>query len=69
MLGEVGVEELGFVHHVSGISDVGLQLLIEGEGEVEFIQRLPVRLLLLSQLLAGLLRPLLLQGSLGFQLF
>ena len=48
MLGEVGVEELGFVHHVSDISDVGFQLLVEGEGEVELIQRLPVRLLLLS---------------------
>ena len=48
MLGEVGVEELGFVHHVSGISDVDFQLLVEGEGEVELIQRLLVRLLLLS---------------------
>ena len=48
MLGEVGVGELSFVHHVSGISDVGFQLLVEGEGEVELIQRLPVRLFLLS---------------------
>ena len=43
MLGKVGVEELGFVHHVSGMSDVRLQFLVEGEGEVELIQRLPVR--------------------------
>ena len=48
MLGKVGVEELGFVDHVSGMSDVHLQFLVEGEGEVELIQRLPVCLLLLS---------------------
>ena len=46
MLGQVGIEELRLVDHVSTIPDVGLQFLVEGEGEVELIQRLPMRLLL-----------------------
>ena len=55
ILGQVGVEELCFVDHVSGMFDVGLQLLVEGEGEVELVQRLPVRLLLFLQFVADLL--------------
>ena len=47
MLGQVGFEELCLVDHISTIPDVGLQFLVEGEGEVELIQHLPMRLLLL----------------------
>ena len=48
ILGQVGVEEFCLVDHVPGMFDVGLQLLVEGEGEVELVQRFLVRLLLLS---------------------
>ena len=68
MLGQVGVEELGFVDHVSGMSDVGLQLLVEGEGEVELVQRLSVRLLLFLQFVADLLGLLVQERALGFEL-
>ena len=68
ILGQVGVEELCFVDHVSGMSDVGLQLLVEGKGEVELVQRLPVRLLLLLQFVADLLGLLVQERALGFEL-
>ena len=68
MLGQVGVEELGFVDHVSGMSDVGLQLLVEGEGEVELVQRLPMRLLLFLQFVADLLGFLVQERALGLKL-
>ena len=55
ILGQVGVEEFRLVDHISGMSDIGLQLLVEGEGEVELVQRLPVRLLLLLQFVTDFL--------------
>ena len=44
---QIGVKEFRLVDGVSDISDVGLQLLVEGEGDVELVQRLLVLFFLL----------------------